>query len=199
MNTNPIRLDGFETGGRGPALTRWLHDEVLYFPNSDVLTTGAIVGAEYEDNWIIFDGLQITQIVPEEVHSYWHRELTTSEVQITGMWEVENSVWLKTFNQCHLTNHKHFVIEFYDEIVEIICKALVSGKGVFNIQHVAPSDCRFAYAYLHYAMAQRKSGNTEEALTNYQRYLEHCPNGTSAEYAKGCIQFILTGSVNHRR
>jgi hypothetical protein len=197
MKANPIHLNAFETSGRGPVLTRWLHDEVMYFPNSDELNTGSIVGAEYEGNWLIFYGLQVIQIIPEEVHSYWHLKMTKDEARITGAWEIEDSTWLKTFNQRHLANQKHFVLEFYDEIVEVICKSLACDKGVFDIRQVASLDDRFAYVYLRYAMAQEKLGNSKEALTNYQHYLNRCPNGDSAEYAKRCIQVILTDSVNH--
>ncbi|MGV3624610.1 MAG: hypothetical protein ACO1OB_27570 [Archangium sp.] len=62
----------FPFDGRGPVLTRWLHENDLSLVDS--AARGHIVGAQHEAGWVVFHGLQVLQLVPEEVHSYWHRE-----------------------------------------------------------------------------------------------------------------------------
>lgn len=118
-----ITNTNFLYNGRGPVLTRWIHDK-----------SGFIIGAEHEFGWIVFKRLQVIQIVPHEVHSFWY--LTEGDTFDNGILEVEDSSWIKNFSPTHLTKCKHFILEFYDEIVEVICESLISGVGDFDANKV---------------------------------------------------------------
>src|SRR4051812_22906669 len=97
MKPLPIPTEQFAFDGRGPCLIRWLYYSDLLFKGTlwpD--TPDGIHGAEYgippmsagdplpsptvamvdplqcPRVWVVFHGLQVIQMVPEEVHSYWH-------------------------------------------------------------------------------------------------------------------------------
>lgn len=195
----PTELFGFD--GRGESLQRWIHDADLLFPEPEVsgafaAPSGGIVGAQYDGGWVLFHGLQVTQIVSEEVHSYWHLDFIFSDTKKSGVWEIDGSEWIKTFAQRHLAEHKHFIIEFYDEIVEVICRTLIFGADRFDLERVVATDNRLSYAYLRRATIQKKLGNFDEAVDDYQKYIQSLPDSSSAEYAQRCINFIRTGDAS---
>lgn len=206
MRARVVSTKYFAFDGRGCSLLRWIHDAELHLPESQggfAPSDGSIEGAQYlfeadlstDESWIIFYGLQVLQIVPEEVHSYWHREYADHNSTTSGVWEIEGSEWIKLFEPMHLSGHKHYIVEFYDEIVEVICRDLIFGSGTFDIQRVVARDNRFAYAYLRRAMSQNKQGNKDEAVEYFQKYIDICPNGDSVEYARRSINLIRTGSA----
>jgi len=90
---------------------------------------------------------------------------------------------------------KHFILEFYDELVETVCQKLVFGRGKFEIAGAIVREPSLSYAYLRRAMSERKRGNNEEALLYYQKYIDTNPPSDSAEYARRCINYLKTGKA----
>ena len=136
MNVQPIRTPHFGYDGRGPELVRWIHDRELVLPGSDqgrAPLPGGITGAQHTEGWIIFQGLQVVQTAPEEVHSYWFFELLAENAKHTGAYRVTDSTWKASFHQRHLANQRHFILVFYDHLVELLCRELVFGAGEFRI------------------------------------------------------------------
>jgi hypothetical protein len=72
-------------------------------------------------------------VVPEEMCSYWFTKLVASTESRVGIYVVEDSVWLRSFSQRHLSKCRHFIPMFYDDIVEVIAEELVFGPGAFRI------------------------------------------------------------------
>jgi hypothetical protein len=207
MKIKSVSTQYFDFDGRGCELVRWIHDAELHLSDSQAgfaPLPGSIDGAQYlfesdesaNESWVIFHRLQVLHIVPEEVHSYWHRDLAGDDYKNTGVWEVEDSEWRKSFNPRHLENQKHFIIEFYDELIELICGELIFGSGKFDVEQVVVRDSRFAYTYLRRAMAQENLGNRKKAVEYFQKYIEICPDGDSVEYARRCIESKSTGSAD---
>src|SRR5437899_183939 len=100
MTVRPTTTQHFAYDGRGPELTRWIHDRERVVPGSDKGRAGLpghITGAEHCAGWVIFQGLQVLQTVPEEVHSYWFFELMPSGTKHTGVYEVSDSAWKASF------------------------------------------------------------------------------------------------------
>src|SRR5690348_2001427 len=137
MQTKPVITPFFSFDGRGPSLIRWIKDDESYLPGTyfKQRPSGFLAGVNYaygdtspqglwvtQKAWVFFWGLQIIQITPQEVHSYWHLDFTSQSKKSkpTGLWEITDSEWLRSFTQTHLPNHKHFILEFYDELVEVI-------------------------------------------------------------------------------
>ena len=205
MNSRPKILqvpdDMLGFGARGENLTHWIHGVDLRIPvftSKDEFVRSSdedIVGAQFYSGWVIFYGLQVIQIAPEEVHSHWQVEIYYKDKEFdpkqTNVWEIEDSEWLASFSQRHLAGHRHFIIDFYDETVEVICKDLIFGKGKFSIQKAIKQDKRFASAYLRKAKDELGLGNTREAIIYFQKYIEHGTNEQSIEYAKRSIDFLL--------
>jgi hypothetical protein len=133
-------LFGFD--GRGPEISRFIHDrdalESGTFPERRPLP-GKVIGVEYfwfehsDFAWVIFEGLKVLQIVPEEVCSYWFLEKIARPEKGVGIYEAEDSPWLRSFAQRHLAGHRHFVLMFYDDIVEVVATGLIFGSGAFRI------------------------------------------------------------------
>ena len=74
MQLQAIDNPHFGYDGRGPILTRWIHDRECILPGTDrgrATPPGDVIGAEHGEGWVIFERLQVFQTVPEEVHSYW--------------------------------------------------------------------------------------------------------------------------------
>ena len=136
MIVRPISTPYFDYDGRGPILTRWIHDRECVIPGSDAGRAplpGHIVGAEHSEGWVIFQRLQVIQIIPEEVHSYWFFDLLPSGAVHTGAYEVVDSSWKASFSQRHLADQQHFILAFYDDLVEVVCRSLAFGSGIFLI------------------------------------------------------------------
>lgn len=197
----PGDLLGF--GARGTELAHWIHGidlRIPIFTSKEEFALSSdenIVGAHFNSGWVLFYGLQVIQIAPEEVHSHWQVEIYYKDKPFdpkqTNAWEIEDSEWLASFRPIHLSGHKHFVIDFYDETVEVICKDLIFGKGQFSIQKAINGDKRLASAYLRKADDELGLGNTREAIIYYQKYVEEGMNEQSIEYAKRSINFLLKG------
>ena len=142
MRVISYRHELFGFDGRGPEISRFICDrdtlEKGSFPDRRSLP-GKIIGVEYSwferPNlaWVIFGGLQVVQIVPEEVCSYWFLEKIALPEQGVGIYEVKDSLWMRSFNPRHLAEHRHFVLQFYDDIVEVIATDLLFGSGSFSI------------------------------------------------------------------
>lgn len=198
MRAIPVQTPHFSFDGRGPTLRRWIHDEDLFLPGSNegfAPLAGGMCGAIYDaftsdtgpDRcFVVFHGMQVLQIVPEEVHSYWHRQVCSSTGRL-GVFRIEESGWLASFSQRHLDGHAHFVLEWYDDIVEVICRDLVFGRGEFEIARVLPDEPRLGYAYFRHALAQEKLGHVEAAIESWQRYIACAPHVDSIEYAQRCL------------
>jgi hypothetical protein len=141
MKVIPFPTEHFGYDGRGPSLDRFLHDRERIAPGTftdRARPPGNITGAEYDAGfaWVIFDGLQVIQVVPEEVHSYWFFGEAFLRVPLSGVFEVLESEWMESFKPRHLSGHRHFILVFYDQLVEVICQRLVFGRGRFDIaQH----------------------------------------------------------------
>ncbi len=135
MKVIPVFTPNFHWSGRGAELIRWLpYEEVRGGKHAQ--PEGGIYGAlfsyDLEDRWVIFDGLQAILVAGEEVHSGWYMNLIDKNISRSWIWKVNESDWMKTFIPMHLSGHEHFVLEFYDDIVEIVCKQLIFGTGKIN-------------------------------------------------------------------
>jgi len=195
MQALPIRTPHFSFDGRGPTLRRWLHDADLYLPDSSegfAAHEGATVGAVYDTfdaasggtHHVVFHGLQVLQVVPEEVHSYWHRELCPEQRGV-GVFRIDGSAWHASFAQRHIREHGHFILEWYDDVIEVICRDLIFGAGDFEISRVLPYEPRLGYAYFRHALAQEKLGNTSAAIGSWERYIACAPHVNAVAYAEG--------------
>lgn len=167
----PVKTDYFFDDGRGPILKHWLYDTDFVLPNSPEKATrpNIILGADY-GHWVVFHRMQVIQIVPEEVYGY--KYLDHTQEKGNGAWLVEDSNWLKSFHPRHLANAKHFILIFYDEIVEVICNDLIFGEGPFDIEAIAAVDGRFAYVYYARSDLARKLGNKGEEIFYLKKYIE---------------------------
>ena len=195
MNGVPIDASPlFDGRDRGPGLKRWLYDSDLLFADSNAgfgPLVGSIAGALVEgDAWVIFYGQQVIQIVPDEVNSGWYLP-DDAATRASNVWQIHESVWLKSFDQRHLAKHKHFVVEFYEEIVEVICRELLFGNDGFELQKAIDTYPQLNYAYLRRAMAMEKTGNVPQAIADYERYIFLCSRcGEEADYAVRCLQSL---------
>jgi hypothetical protein len=197
MQTKVVHTPYYPGGGRGKTLDHWIYDRDLLLPDTPLAQfkepAGDIVGAQFGYTWVVFHGLQVIQIVPEEVHSYWHLAYRQQESDSSCVWEIEDSQWLASFYPRHLQGkgYKHYIIVFNDELVEVICRDLIFGEGLFDINVVVANDARFNYAYFRYAEVQEEIGNLQAAAEYYQKYIESDPQGESVEYARGCMEACL--------
>lgn len=176
---------------RGPSLVRWLTDNDLRFPglgNAYAPPTGSVAGGVSYDHWVIFLGLQVIQIVPDEVHSAWHHAFMNGQDELGSVWQVIDSEWRKSFHTRHLGQHHHFIIRFYDEVIEVICRELIFGLAPFDLATAIEANPKLAYAYLQLAISQQKEGERERAISNFEKYLAFEPDEQSAQYARRCVQ-----------
>ncbi|NMO18606.1 hypothetical protein HPC49_12965 [Pyxidicoccus fallax] len=212
MKLEPIDTPYFGNDGRGPTRLRWLHwsDSRFEEARRDG-DPGGIIGAEFacdfltDDDpsgpfgstvlsnpqrapraWVYFGGLQVIQVVPEEVHSYWHRELPREG--FAGVGRIVDSHWLASFNPRHLSACGHYVLEFYDELVEVIATELLWGRGPFQIEVLAETNPYFLDAYYSRAQAREQAGDLAGAISDYERYGAKTPNRSSAEYAERTVE-----------
>lgn len=144
MRCVAFQTEHFGFSGRGPEIRSFIHDRDRIVPGTftdRVQPPGNITGVEYfwfersELSWVIFEGMQVIQIVPEEVCSYWFQiEEQDYRKGFVGITEIHDSPWKAAFAQRHLDGIRHFVFEFYDDIVEVLCRSLVFGTGKFQIE-----------------------------------------------------------------
>ena len=75
MHCTPFQTEHFGFDGRGPEIRRFIYDRDRIVPGTftdRAQPPGKITGVEYfwferpETSWVIFEGLQVVQIVPEE-------------------------------------------------------------------------------------------------------------------------------------
>jgi hypothetical protein len=78
--------------------------------------------------------LRIAGSLPERLQDWFHNEDQDHRVKFKGITEIQDSAWKAKFAQRHLDGIHHFVLEFYDDIVEVLCKSLVFGSGEFRIE-----------------------------------------------------------------
>ena len=183
-------IEPFRAGGRGPVLESWLHDGDLLFPDTNegfAAPPDGIVGAQVSDAWVVLQGVQVVQVVPEEVHSYWHRGLPSVGPEASNLWRIDDSEWLRTFNPRHLAECQHFVLEFYDELLEVVAEALVVGPGAFHLEEAIAQDGRLGYAYLRRAMSLKTERRFDEAEASFVEYLATDPPESAREYARRCL------------
>src|SRR5262249_45447261 len=152
--------------------------------------TRSIEGAQVGGGWVVFHGLQVIQIVPEEVHSYWHLELERGPPSLANVWRIEGSAWLASFSPEHLHDQEHYLLTFYDELVEVICRELLFGSDVFNLEAAIASFPQLAYAYLKRAMSREKQGKLCEAAADFEQYIAISTNASSVEYARRCLETL---------
>jgi hypothetical protein len=176
---------------RGPELARWLIDEDLRFPDVGKgygPPVGSIVGAESHDHWAIFHGLQVIQIIPDEVHSGWHYEFMDHSLSPGSAWRIIDSQWKKTFDPRHLAGHSHFIIRFYDDVIELICRDIVFGPTPFDLVTAIEVNPKLSYPYLQRAISLQESGDTEGAIASFEKYLQLEPDPSSVPFARRCIE-----------
>lgn len=143
MRTIPLQNEHFGFDGRGPEIQRFLHDRDAVkggtFTDRRPLP-GNIIGMEFSwfehdtSAWVIFSRSQVVQIVPEEVCSYWFMPDSPEETRGVGIYVIEDSQWLSSFSQRHLGKCRHFILMFYDDIVEVLAEDLIFGRGPFRIE-----------------------------------------------------------------
>lgn len=185
--------DEFRGRGRGPELMSWIHSHELLFHDSHhgfSMDNGAIVGARTENSWVVFHGLQVIQVVLEEVHSYWHIGNNNCEPSDSCIFLISNSEWLASFNPRHLQGHSHFVIHFYDDVVELICKELLFSSGTFSLELAIGNFPQLAYAYLRRAMSNEKIGRNADAILDYKRYIAIATDRDAIAYASRCLAYL---------
>jgi hypothetical protein len=144
MRCVAFQTEHFGFDGRGPEIRRFIHDRdrIVAGTFTDRAQPPAnITGVEYywferpDLSWVVFEGMQVIQVVPEEVCSYWfHVEGQDYRRGFSGITEIHDSAWKAGFAQRHLDGIRHFVLEFYDDIVEVLCKSLAFGTGEFRIE-----------------------------------------------------------------
>ena len=186
-------LEAFRVGSRGPELQSWLHDSDLVFPSHHKgfgAPPGRIVGARVSGGWVVLHGLQVVKVVPEEVHSYWHGSLPTTGAKESNVWLIEESDWLGSFNPRHLSECHHFVLEFYDHVVEVVAEALIFGAGRFRLEEAIAHDGRLGYAHLRRALSLEKERNFQDAEVEFLAYLATDPPESSRKYAKRCLKSL---------
>jgi len=197
MKLIPVDVpDAFGPGGRGPELQHWLIDVDLLFDSSAAgfaPTQRSIHGAQVHGGWVVFHELQVVQIVSEEVHSYWHLETNGESPSLANVWRVQDSEWLTSFSPRHLQGHNHYIITFYDELAEIICRELLFGSDVFSLEHAISRFPQLAYAYLRRAMSLEKQMKLDAAASDYEKYIEIATDASSVEYARRCVARLRTG------
>ena len=192
MKAIPVDVpDAFGPGGRGPELRRWLHDSDLLFPDSHhgfAPPDGSMRGAQVDDGWVVFHGLQVIQIVPDEVHAYCHLALQSDPESLANVWLVDDSSWLSTFRPRHLSDQNNYIIQFYDDVVEVLCHQLVFGCGTFDLERAIVAHSQLCYAYFRRAESMRNQGRSQEARADYKRYLATATDPSSIAYARRCLE-----------
>lgn len=63
------------------------------------------------------------------------------------------------------------MLEWYDSIAEVICRDLIFGQGMFDLQTQLTQDGRFAVAYLRRAEAAERRKDYAEAVVYLERYM----------------------------
>jgi hypothetical protein len=185
--------DVFRPSGQSPVLRRWLYYEDLQFPEAHPgfqFEPKSIRGGVIDDGWVIFHGLQVLCIVPEEVHTYWHHEAQASEAETGNIWLVRGSQWLASFAPSHLGRCSHYVMECHDQVIEVICEDLLFGVGSFERTKAIEQEPRLGDAYYWRAIQREKEGRIEEALADYEAVVRKGQTVVFSEDAKAHIRLL---------
>ena len=125
MKATAILEAEFHHDGRGPELQRVVWDYggknlkgFEYYNPEDVYEEENIKHIELV-------GVEACAMTGEEVHG----DILATGQSKASIFKVENSSWLKQFNPAHLGGCDHYQLVFYDEIYDVICKEIKSGKG----------------------------------------------------------------------
>ena len=125
MKITPILEEKFYHDGRGPELITvvWAHKGTVlkgfeYYNPDDEYSEENIKHVDLEK-------VEAYSMASEEVHG---SILASSETK-AAIFKIDESEWLKQFNQRHLSNCSHFQIMFYDEIYDLVCESIRIGKG----------------------------------------------------------------------
>ncbi len=172
----PTELFGFD--GRGPVLSWWLYEDDLDIPGTELpwedSGPSGIVGAQHGSHWIIFHEPLVLLFCHDDARVYRHPEYEPEQeegIRKTGIWEIEDSKWLPSFRRP--PGCTHYIVQFYDEAVEVICRDLILGEGRFDARKLAEEDSRYTYSFWRYAEAQRELKHTTVALEYYQKFVDH--------------------------
>ena len=128
-----INVHVFSHDGRGPSL-----QEVHFKPR-----TAQIVAIDYV-NWnvdddspgalkhVYFVAPQVVQITPEEVIG--GDQIPPGIIMNSGgaMFDMGCTDWLRSFDQRHLANCRHYKLLFYDELFDVICEGIECRGGGFE-------------------------------------------------------------------
>lgn len=177
---------------RGPDLVRWITDEDLRFSvigGSYASAKGSINGALTHDYWVLFFQPQVIQVVPDEVHSGWYYEYK-DDAEYGSAWKILNSEWLKSFRSRHLTGYSHFLIRFYDEVLEVVCKDVVFGQTPFSLPQAIEEHPKFCAPYLQLASYYMDAGEANLAIENFEKYLSLKPDSENIEFAKNSLAIL---------
>lgn len=144
----------------GSTIERWLWLRDINFPDSGHQYSFPEVplGLVTTAGWVIFHRRQLFLAVPDEVHTFWHHEQNQDLVR-SFAFQVEESLWLASFDQRHLSLCHHFVLDFRDDIVEVICEKLLFGAGPFELEAAITLHPELGDAYYWRAMAREKAGD----------------------------------------
>jgi len=129
----PIHPELFYHDGRGPELVG-----VHWSARGQVLQAIDFMPPDAETNEDIyhigFAGVQVVQIIPEEVVEYDDGGLSSAltKHRPAALFNAGKSKWLLSFSQRHLDKCFHFRIMFYDELFEVIAEDIRIQKGKYK-------------------------------------------------------------------
>jgi len=194
MKCKRIKAPNYWDASRGPDLIRWLTDEDLRFPEiskSYAAPKGSIRGALCDDYWVLFYGLQVIQVVPDEVHSAWHYEYIEGDEEGCA-WKIFDSKWITTFHQRHLEENSHYVVRFYDDVVEVICKDILFGPTPFDLATAIELHPKFSDPYLQVASSNQYDGDMNLAIKSFEKYLSLSPDPQNIDHVNRCLEQLRT-------
>ena len=192
MISKAINRPNFSYCTHGGTLINWIYDSDLRFQETNDIkssSTGFINGFECHNEWVLFHGLQVMQLVPEEVHSDWHAKYRENE-EYVQVYEILDSEWIKTFRQRHLKDHSHFVMRTENYVLEVICKDLLFGKTPFNLETAIEDNPMLSHPNFSLARHQEKLGDVQGAITSFEKYLSfstYSEDAISVKLARKCL------------
>ena len=136
----PVFEDSFHHDGRGPELQRvvWSH------------RGATLLGFEFYNPEDAYTDENLKHLRLEHVEAYSmageevHGRILANGRSNAAIFRVDDSPWIKTFQQRHLSDCHHFQIMFYDEIFDVICRDMTFGSGKLQAtkegEQAAPSN-----------------------------------------------------------
>ena len=124
----PILEDHFYHDGRGPELHRAVW----------VLRGTNLVGFEYFNPDDAYEENNLKHLRLEKVEAFAmageevHGNIIFTPGSKAAIHCIEESRWLQTFQQNHLADCMHYQVVFYDEVFDIVCKAIHAGTGAIE-------------------------------------------------------------------